>query len=189
MTSPSTAAATPSGPSSTTSTSASPRQLPGQCSTECPLTVCLLLLRRHALAHPCPLSSVLSCPAALLYVRVDDEGPVGRVTLQEGDNVQSVLKRAVEKKLIERIDWKDVAKRQLWDSAEEMAAEVASVHGARSCRLCRRSHRRAFSSSQDGVPRPPVAPHLALPPPHRRRPPSRSLTSARPPAVSDTRIQ
>jgi hypothetical protein len=53
-------------------------------------------------------------------VQVDGEGAVGDVRLKPGDSLSDVLERAVEKKRIESIDWKDVAGWRLWDSPEKV---------------------------------------------------------------------
>jgi hypothetical protein len=42
-------------------------------------------------------------------VQVDGEAAVGEEKLEEGDSVQSVVKRAVKEGDIESIPWKDVA--------------------------------------------------------------------------------
>ena len=78
------------------------------------------------------LRSPLWCHAAILYVQVGGQDAIGEEKLQEGDSVQSVMERAVEKKRIESIDWKDVAEWQLWGSPEK----VQRLHsGTRSKRL------------------------------------------------------
>ena len=62
----------------------------------------LLLSRVRCLRSP------LLCHAAILYVQVEGEDAIGEERLEEGDSVQSVLERAVEKERIEAIRWKDV---------------------------------------------------------------------------------
>ena len=64
--------------------------------------------------------------AAILYVQVEGEEAIGEEKLQEGDSVQSVVERAVEKERIESIRWKDVAGWKLRDSPEEDSKELAS---------------------------------------------------------------
>ena len=88
---------------------------------------------RHVLtlrfSSPLDLLSVLWCVdgmAAILYARVEGEEPIGEEKLQEGDSVQSVVERAVEKERIESIRWKDVAGWKLLVSREEDAKEVKS---------------------------------------------------------------
>jgi hypothetical protein len=63
---------------------------------------------------------------AVLYVQVKGEEPIGEEKLQEGDSVQSVVKRAVEGGDIHSILWKDVAGWKLRDSPEEDFKEVTS---------------------------------------------------------------
>ena len=76
--------------------------------------------------------------AAILYMRVEREEPIGEERLQEGDSVQSVVKRAVEGGDIHSIFWKDVAGWKLRDGREEEAKEVAS--GTSSERLSKLPH-------------------------------------------------
>ena len=81
------------------------------------------------------LRSPLLCDVAILYVQVEGDvgsGPVGDVAPLPNDSIRSVMQRAVEKKRIESIDWKDVAEWQLWGSPEK----VQRLHsGTRSKRL------------------------------------------------------
>ncbi len=82
-------------------------------------------------SHPtwlavCALLWLYDVMAALLYVRVEGEEPIGEEKLQEGDSVQSVVKRAVEGNDINSIFWKDVAGWKLRDSRDEDAKEVKS---------------------------------------------------------------
>ena len=72
------------------------------------------------------LRSPLWCHAAILYVQVGGQDAIGEEKLQEGDSVQSVMERAVEKKRIESIDWKDVAEWQLWGSREKVGRPIQS---------------------------------------------------------------
>ena len=64
--------------------------------------------------------------AALLYVQVEGEDPIGEEKLQEGDSVQTVVKRAVEGGDINPIIWKDVAGWKLLDSRAEKAEQLHS---------------------------------------------------------------
>jgi hypothetical protein len=64
--------------------------------------------------------------AAILYVQVEGEDPIGEEKLQEDDSVQTVVERAVEKRRIRLIFWMDVAGWKLRDSREEDAKQVAS---------------------------------------------------------------
>ena len=69
---------------------------------------------RHAhasLVGACSLSALcrIDVLVAVLYVQVEGEDPIGEEKLQEGDSVQTVVKRAVEGGDINFISWKDVA--------------------------------------------------------------------------------
>ena len=74
----------------------------------------------------CALLWLFDVMAAILYVQVEGEEAIGEEKLQEGDSVQSVVERAVEKERIEPIRWKDVAGWKLLDSRDEDAKEVKS---------------------------------------------------------------
>jgi hypothetical protein len=59
-------------------------------------------------------------------VQVEGEDAIGEEKLQEGDSVQAVVERAVEKERIESIRWKDVAGWQLRESRQRDARQIAS---------------------------------------------------------------
>ena len=59
-------------------------------------------------------------------MQVEGEDAIGEEKLQECDSVQAVVERAVEKKRIESIDWKDVAGWKLLDSRAEKAEQLHS---------------------------------------------------------------
>ena len=57
----------------------------------------------------CPVLWLYDVMSAILYVQVEGEDPIGEEKLQEGDSVQTVVKRAVDGGDINLISWKDVA--------------------------------------------------------------------------------
>ena len=68
----------------------------------------------------------LFCNAALLYVQVEGERPPAEEKLQEGDSVQSLVKRAASEGDICSIQWKDVAEWQLRESQQPDAPVLHS---------------------------------------------------------------
>jgi hypothetical protein len=72
------------------------------------------------------LCSPALCHADILYVHVENEDGEGDVRLEPTDTLADVVERAVGKKDIERIAWKDVAGWELRASRDKGAKQVAS---------------------------------------------------------------
>ena len=129
----------------TSTASASPHTLPGQCSSTQRCSHLPYLDDRRPVISDCPqcrvvahaltLPSPLLCDVAILYVQVEGDvgsGPVGDVAPLPNDSIRSVMQQAVEQELIDPIRWRDVAEWQLWGSPEK----VQRLHsGTRSKRL------------------------------------------------------